>query len=319
MIRTSICDLFGIEYPIIQGGMAWLGTAELASAVSEAGGLGTVGCGGCPGAWVRDQIRRTRERTSKPFCVNIMLMSPHVKDLVQVVIDERVPVVATGAGNPGIFVPAFKEAGIKVMPVVSSVALARRLERSGVDALVAEGLESGGHVGETTTMSLVPQVVKAVHIPVVAAGGFASGEGMVAALAMGAQAIQMGTRFICSDECVAHPKFKKKIVEAGDRATTVTGGPTGHPVRCLENRLTRRFQELEKAGASVEELQALGTGKLYQGVIEGDMEEGSLMAGQIAGMVKDIKPCRVIIEEIMAEAEAIIDRLAALPKKEVHV
>lgn len=319
MIRTSICDLFGIEYPIIQGGMAWVGTAELASAVSEAGGLGTIGCGGCPTSWVRDQIRRTREHTRKPFCVNILLMSPHVKDIVQVVIEERVPVVATGGGNPATLVAAFKEAGMKVMPVLSSVALARRLERSGVDAIVAEGMESGGHIGETTTAALVPQVVKAVNVPVIAAGGFASGSGLVSALAMGAQGIQMGTRFICSDECVAHPRFKEKIVQAGDRATTVTGGPTGHPVRCLENRLTRRFQELERAGASPEELQALGTGKMYQGVIEGDVEQGSLMAGQIAGLVKDVKPCRRIIEDIMAEAEAIIDRLAALPRKEARV
>ncbi|MBI4288578.1 MAG: enoyl-[acyl-carrier-protein] reductase FabK [Chloroflexi bacterium] len=319
MIRTSICDLFGIEYPIIQGGMAWVGTAELASAVSEAGGLGTIGCGGCPTSWVRDQIRRTREHTRKPFCVNILLMSPHVKDIVQVVIEERVPVVATGGGNPATLVAAFKEAGMKVMPVLSSVALARRLERSGVDAIVAEGMESGGHIGETTTAALVPQVVKAVNVPVIAAGGFASGSGLVSALAMGAQGIQMGTRFICSDECVAHPRFKEKIVQAGDRATTVTGGPTGHPVRCLENRLTRRFQELERAGASPEELQALGTGKMYQGVIEGDVEQGSLMAGQIAGLVKDVKPCRRIIEDIMAEAEAIIDRLAAMPRKEARV
>lgn len=299
--------------------MAWLGTAELASAVSEAGGLGTIGCGGCPGTWVREQIHRTRERTSQPFCVNVLLMSPHVKEVIGVVIEEKVPVVATGAGNPGIFVSSFKEAGIKVMPVVSSVALARRLERSGVDAIVAEGLESGGHVGETTTMALVPQVVAAVRLPVIAAGGFANGRGLAAALALGAQGIQMGTRFICSNECVAHHRFKEKILKADDLATTVTGAPTGHPVRCLRNPLTRHFHDLEKAGASVEELQALGTGKLYQGVIEGDMEGGSLMAGQIAGLVKEIKPCRRILEEIVAEAEATIAHLAALPKKEAFV
>ena len=319
MIRTSICDLFGIEYPIIQGGMAWLGTAELAAAVSEAGGLGTIGAGSCPASWVKEQIYLTRERTSKPFCVNILLMSPYAREVIELVIKEKVPVVATGAGNPGIFVPGFKEAGIKVMPVVSSVPLARRLERSGVDAIVAEGMESGGHIGETTTLALLPQVINAVHIPVIAAGGFANGAGLVAALAMGAQGIQMGTRFICSDECIAHPKFKQKIVDSGDRATTVTGGPTGHPIRCLENKLTRQFHSLEKAGATVEELQALGTGKFYQGVIEGDVEEGSLMAGQIAGFIKDVKPCRQILQEIMAEAEAIVERLAVLPKKEARV
>lgn len=299
--------------------MAWLGTAELASAVSEAGGLGTIGSGGCTGSWVREQIRQTRERTTKPFCVNVLLISPYVKEVIEVVIEEKVPVVATGGGNPGIFVPRFKQAGIKVMPVVSSVALAQRLEFSGVDAIVAEGMESGGHIGETTTMSLVPQVVQAIHIPVIAAGGFATGGGLVAALALGAQGIQMGTRFICSYECVAHPKFKQEIVRAGDQATTITIGMMGHLIRCLENQLTRQFQALEKAGASVAELEALGRGKFYEGVIEGDMEYGSLMAGQISGLVKDIKPCRQILEEIMAEAEAIIDRLAILLKKEACV
>jgi len=314
LLRTALCDLFGIEYPVIQGGMAWLATAELAAAVSEAGGLGIIGTGNAPPEFVEQQIIRTREMTSKPFGVNVVLLSPFATEVMEIVLRHKVSIVATGAGNPGIYVPRFKEAGIKVMPVVSSVALARRLERAGVDALVAEGIESGGHVGETTTMALVPQMVDAVKLPVVAAGGIADGRGMVAALALGAQGIQMGTRFICSQECVAHPKFKQKLVESRDRATVVTGLTTGHPIRCLENKLARKYQVLEKAGASVEELDKLGIGRLYAGVIEGDIEMGSLMAGQICGLINDIKPARQIIQDILAEAEAVIARLSAIPQ-----
>lgn len=308
-MRTVICDLLGIEYPVFQGGMAWLGTHELVSAVSEAGGLGIIGAGNAPASWVRDQISFTRQHTNRPFGVNIMLMSPFVEDVIRVVVEEQVPVVTTGAGNPGVHMPLFKSAGIKVIPVVSSVALARRLERIGADALVAEGMESGGHIGDITTIALVPQVVDAVSIPVVAAGGIADGRGLAAALSLGAAGIQMGTRFICSDECVAHPNFKSKILDAKDRSTIVTGESTGHPVRCLLNPLARKFQIREKAGASAEELDKLGVGSLRQGVIEGDVINGSLMAGQIAGMVNEIKPVRAIIEDIVSQAEAILAKL----------
>ncbi len=308
-MRTVICDLLGIEYPVFQGGMAWLGTYELVSAVSEAGGLGIIGAGNAPAPWVRDQIKLTRQHTNKPFGVNVMLMSPFVEDVIQVVVEERVPIVTTGAGNPGVHMPRFKSAGIKVIPVVSSVALARRLERIGADALVAEGMESGGHIGDTTTIALVPQVVDAVSIPVIAAGGIADGRGLAAALSLGAAGIQMGTRFICSEECIAHPNFKLKILEAKDRSTVVTGETTGHPVRCLLNPLARKFQAREKAGASSEELDKLGVGSLRQGIIEGDVINGSLMAGQIAGMVSEIKPVRAIIEDIVSQAEAVLARL----------
>ncbi len=309
-MRTVICDLFGIEYPVMQGGMAWLGTAELASAVSNGGGLGIIGAGNAPPSWVREQIRATRERTSKPFALNIMLMTPFLEEVIQVVLEEGVSIVTTGGGNPGVYIPTFKEAGIKVMPVVSSVALAKRLERAGADALIAEGLESGGHIGETATMALVPQVVDGVTIPVVAAGGIGDGRGLAAALCLGAQGVQLGTRFVCAEECVAHPNFKRKVLEARDRSTVATGHATGHPVRCIENRLTRQFQALEKGGASVEELELLGQGKLELAALEGDTEEGSVMAGQIAGLIGEIKPAAVIIKEIVDQAESIIARLS---------
>jgi len=306
MLKTAICDLFGIEYPIIQGGMAYLGTAELASAVANAGGLGIIGAGNSEPDWVRQQIRLTRQLTDKPFGVNILLMSPFAEQVVDVVVEEKVAVVTTGAGNPGPYIPRFKQAGIKVMPVLASVALAKRLERYGADAVVAEGMESGGHIGEVTTVALVPQVTDGVQIPVVAAGGIADGRGLVAALALGAQGVQMGTRFVCSEECVAHPGYKERILQAHDRSTVASGQTTGHPLRCLQNRLTRQFEEMEKAGASKEELESFGVNRYYQGVIEGNLEDGSLIAGQIAGLIKEIKPVRVIIEEMMAEAEAII-------------
>jgi enoyl-[acyl-carrier protein] reductase II len=311
----AIYDLLGIDYPIIQGGMAWLGTAELVSAVSNAGGLGTIGSGDAPTEWLREQIRKTRERTDKPFAVNIMMMSPFLTDNLKLVVEEKVGIITFGGGNPGGCIAGLKEAGIKVMPVVSSVALARRLERLGADIVIAEGMESGGHVGETTTMALVPQVAGSVKIPVVAAGGIADGRGLAAALALGAQGVQMGTRFICSEECIAHPKFKEQIIHAGDRATVVTGVATGHPVRCLENKLTYKFAAMEKAGASKEELEELGKGKLCQGVMQGDVEEGSLMAGQIAGLIQDIKPVKDIILDIMAEAEQAINGLGKYGRK----
>lgn len=305
----ALCKLLGIKYPIIQGGMAWLGTSELVSAVSEAGGLGTIGSGHAPPDWLREEIRKTRQATDLPFAVNIMLMSPFLKENLQVILDERVPVVTLGAGNPGSYIPLLKEAGIKIMPVVSSTALAIRLDRLGVDAFVAEGMESGGHIGDTATFPLVPQIVDAVHVPVIAAGGIADGRGLAAALALGAQGVQMGTRFICSTECIAHPNFKEYILRARDRSTMVTGNSTGHPVRCLANKFTRRFAEMEKAGATSEELDSLGKGSMYAGVIEGDLENGSLMAGQIVGLIRDIKPVKDIIEEIMQDAEKQLTRL----------
>ena len=289
--------------------MAWLGTTELVSAVSNAGGLGIIGSGDAPPDWLRNQIRATRESTDKPFGVNILMMSPFVKDNLQVIVDEGVKIVTFGGGNPGTYISALKEAGVKAIPVVSSVALARRLERLGIDAVIAEGMESGGHVGDTATMALVPQVVQNIKLPVIAAGGIADGHGLVAALALGAQGVQMGTRFVCSEECIAHPSFKERILQAQDRATVVTGESTGHPVRCLENRLTREFRALEKAGASTEELEAFGRGRLSLGIIHGNLEEGSLMAGQIAGLIKDIKPVKAIIEDIMAEAEKVLETL----------
>ena len=308
-MRTALCELFDIEYPVIQGGMAWLGTAELVSAVSEGGGLGLIGAGNAPPDWVKGQIRATRERTDKTFGVNIMLMSPFVEEIIQVVLEEGVRIVTTGGGNPGIYIPRLKEAGIKVMPVVSSVALAKRLERAGAVAIVAEGMESGGHIGETTTMALVPQVVDGVDVPVVAAGGIGDGRGLAAALSLGAQGVQMGTRFVCAEECIAHINFKKRLIEARDRATVATGYSIGHPVRCLENKMTRKFAAMEGAGASVVELEKFGEGRLQLGVLDGDVENGSLMAGQIAGLVKEIKPAAAIIKEIVEEAERVIARL----------
>ena len=312
MLKTAICGLFGIKHPIIQGGMVHVSTVELVSAVSNAGGLGVIGTGNAKPDWVRKQIRLTRQRTSKPFGVNILLVSPFAEEIVEVVLQEKVNLVTTGAGNPGAYISRFKQAGVKVIPVVASVALAIRLERVGVDAIIAEGMESGGEVGKTTTMALVPQVVDSVRIPVVAAGGIGDGRGLAATMALGAQGVQMGTRFICSEECIAHSAYKEKILKARDRSTVVTGQTTNYPLRCLQNRLTRQFEELEKTGASKEELDLFGRGKVYQGLIEGKLEDGSLLSGQIAGLIKEIKPVKTIIEETVAEAEAILARLKDL-------
>jgi len=309
MLKTVICDLFNIKYPIIQGGMAHVATAELVSAVSNAGGLGIIGAGAAEPEWVRKQIHLTRQQTDKPFGVNILLISPFAEQVIDLVLEEKVAVVTTGAGNPGPYIPRFKEAGIKVMPVVASVALARRLERAGADALVAEGMESGGEIGEITTMALVPQVVDRVQLPVVAAGGIADGRGLAAALALGAQGVQMGTRFACSQECIAHPAYKQAVVDASDRSTIISGQSTGYSVRSLENKLTREFIEKEKSGVSIEQIIEFGVGRVRMGLIEGDLEGGTLLAGQISGMIKEIKPVKVIIEEMVAEAEAIITRL----------
>jgi enoyl-[acyl-carrier protein] reductase II len=314
MLHTAICELFGINHPIIQGGMAHVGTAELVSAVSDAGGLGIIGAGYYQPEWVRQQIRLTKQKTSRPFGINIPLTSPYVKEVVAVVLEEGVPIITTGTASPRPYMAAFKRAGMKIMPVVATVAAARHVEEAGADAVVAEGMESGGHIGDECTMPLVPQVVDAVRIPVVAAGGFADGRGLAAALALGAQGIQMGTRFVASVECVAHPNYKQKILEADDRATAVTGYATGLPLRALKNALTEQYRALEQAGATKEDLDAFGQGKMHLGLIEGDVEEGSLLAGQIAGMIKDIKPVRAIIEDTVTQAEAIIAGLSKFRK-----
>ena len=314
MIKTDICDLLQIEYPIFQGGMAWLGTAELAAAVSEAGGLGIIGAGHMPPDIFRNEIQKLKERTSKPFGCNIMLMSPFVKEVMEVVVEERVPVITTGAGNPGVYVPALKEIGTKVIPVVASVLLAKRLLRGGIDAIIAEGTESGGHVGDITTMALIPQVVDAVDVPVIAAGGIADGRGMAAAFALGAKAVQMGTRFVLSEECIAHENYKNAVLKAKDRATVMTGLTTGHPVRIIDNALAHKYKSLEFSGGSKEELEALGAGTLRLAAIEGNVKEGSVMIGQISGMLTDVKPCETIIKDIMTEAETVIKNLQGLSK-----
>ena len=310
MIRTPLCDLLGIKYPIIEGGMAWVGTAELAAAVSNAGGLGVIGGGNAPPEDVAEEIQRVRELTDKPFGLNIPLaVSEYADEVVSLCIEEGVDIVIIGAWRPGNHIARLKEAGKTVIPVVASVALAKRLERQGVDALIAEGMESGGHIGDIATMPLIPQVVDAVNIPVVAAGGFADGRGLVAALALGAQAIQMGTRFICTTECTVHENYKQAIVKARDRSTMTTGHSIGHPVRALRNPMTHQFEELEQRGVSEKEIIEFGTGKLRLAAIEGDVKNGSVMAGQIAGLVNDIVPVKELIERIVAEAEEIIERL----------
>ena len=303
MIHTSFCDLVGIEHPVVQGGMAWLGTAELVSAVSEAGGLGTVASGGANGDWVREQIRRTRQRTNKPIAVNVFMGSRFHREIIDVIVEEQVPVAAFGAGDSRAFFPLLKNAGIKVICVIPSVALARRMESEGADALVAAGTESGGHIGEITTMALVPQVVDAVRIPVIAAGGIADGRGMAAAMMLGAQGVQLGTRFVCSTECIAHPDFKQHIIQANDQDAIVTYRSSGRPTRCLNNELARQFLKMEKDGAPTRDMDIVGKGKLRAGILEGDVEWGCLMAGQISGMIRDIKPCREIINGIVSEAE----------------
>lgn len=307
--QNPICKLLNIKYPIFQGGMAWIGTAELASAVSNAGGLGIIGAGHMPPDLLRAEIQKAKKWTDKPFGVNIMLMSPFVKEVMEVVIDERVAVVTTGAGNPAEYLPALKEVGTKVIPVVASVALAKRLVRSGVDAVIAEGTESGGHVGEITTMALVPQVVDAVSVPVIGAGGIGDSRGMMAAFALGASAVQMGSRFVVSEECIAHPNYKNLVLKAKDRSTVVTGRSTGHPVRVLANKMTREYAEMESHHASVEELEKFGAGRLNLATHKGDVENGSVMIGQISGMFHEIKPVATIIEELVGGIAAVDERV----------
>lgn len=303
---NRICEILNIKYPVIQGGMAWVADASLAGAVSNAGGLGIIAAGNAPKEVIKEQIRKCREITDKPFGVNIMLMSPFADDMIDLVIEEKVEVITTGAGNPAKYMDRLKEAGIKVIPVVPTVALAQRMEKVGASAVVAEGTEAGGHIGELTTMVLVPQVADAVSIPVIAAGGVADGRGMAASFALGAEGVQIGTRFICSDECSVHENYKELVLKAKDRDAIVTGRPTGHPVRTLKNKLAKEYLRLEKEGAPVEELEKLGAGALRMATIEGDKAKGSFMAGQSAAMVNDIKPCSKIIEDILKEAKEIM-------------
>ena len=294
----DIRDIIKTKYPIIQGGMANIATGEFAAAISNAGGLGLIAAGGMKPDQLRENIDRARELTDKPFGVNIMLMHPQMDELMEIVIEKKVPVVTTGAGNPGKYVPALKEAGIKVMPVVASVALAQRMERLGVDAVIAEGTESGGHVGEMTTMALVPQVVDGVSIPVVAAGGIASGRQMLAAYALGACGVQVGTCLLVSEECPVHQNYKQAVLDASDSDTIVTGRIGGTPVRVLKNRMAREYVRQERAGATKEELEVYTLGSLRKAVFDGNVKEGSLMAGQVAGQLHEIRPAAVILEEM---------------------
>lgn len=303
-MRTDVTKLLEIEYPILQGGMAWVAEHHLAAAVSEAGGLGLIGAASAPGEWVREQIRKVKERTEKPFGVNIMLMSPYADEVAKVVAEEGVKVVTTGAGNPEKYMKLWKDAGIKVIPVVASVALAKRMERCGADAVVAEGSEAGGHIGENTTLVLVPQIADAVSIPVIAAGGIADGRGVAASLMLGASAVQVGTHFVVTKESVVHENYKKCIIKAKDIDSKVTGRSTGHPIRVLRNQMTKEYLRLEKEGASFEELEKLTLGALRKAVVEGDVVNGSLMAGLSAGLVKEEFSCRELIQKLMSEAEA---------------
>ena len=305
-MKTKITELLGIDYPIIQGGMAWVAEHHLAAAVSEAGGLGLIGAANAPADWVREQIREAKKLTDRPFGVNIMLMSPYAEEVANVVAEEGVSVVTTGAGNPEKYMDIWKNSGIKVIPVVASVALAKRLERCGVDAVIAEGTESGGHIGELTTMVLVPQVADAVQIPVVAAGGIADGRGVAAAFMLGASGVQLGTRFVATKEAVVHDKYKQCIIKAKDIDTKVTGRSTGHPVRCLRNKMTREYLRMEAEGVDFEKLELMTVGGLRRAVVEGDTENGNVMAGQSAGMVNDILTCRQVIEKLVSETDALM-------------
>ncbi|MCI6165762.1 MAG: enoyl-[acyl-carrier-protein] reductase FabK [Lachnospira sp.] len=304
-MKTRVTELLGIEYPVIQGGMAWVADANLAAHVSKAGGIGFIGAANAPAEWVREQIRESRKITDKPVGVNVMLLSEHVEEVAQVVAEEKVAAVTTGAGNPAKYMKLWKDAGIKVIPVIASVALARMMERAGADALVAEGMESGGHIGEQTTMTLVPQVVDAVNIPVIAAGGIGDGRGVLAGFMLGAEAVQLGTRFVVAKESTVSPEYKQRILAAKDIDSVVTGRSTGHPVRSLRNQMTREYLNLEKKNTSFEELEHLTLGALRKAVVEGDVKMGTVMAGQIAGMIKKEQTCEEIINELMHEAEEV--------------
>ena len=307
-MKTRITELLGIEYPIIQGGMAWVAESHLAAAVSAAGGLGLIGGANAPAEVIRNYIREVKAVTDKPFGVNVMLMSPYADEVAKVIVEEGVKVVTTGAGNPEKYMEMWKAAGIKVIPVVASVALAKRMERYGADAVVAEGTESGGHIGEATTMTLVPQVVDAVSIPVIAAGGIGDGRGIAAAFMLGAEAVQMRTRVLVAKECTVHQNYKARVLKAKDIDSTVTGRTHGHPVRCLRNQMTREYVKLENEGKSFEELEYLTLGTLRKAVQEGDVTNGTVMAGQIAGMVSKEQTCKEMIDEMMAQAETLLGR-----------
>lgn len=306
MIRSEICDLLGIEYPVFQGGMAWIADGKLAAAVSNGGGLGIIAAGNAPGEYVKEQIEKARELTEKPIGVNIMLMSPFADEVAKVVTEEKVDVVTTGAGNPSKYINEWKAAGIKVIPVVASVAMAKLMTRLGASAVIAEGGESGGHVGELTTMVLVPQVCDATDLPVIAAGGIADGRGVAAAFMLGACGVQMGTRFLSAEECTIHPEYKQKILKAGDLCTMVTGKRLGHPVRSLRTPFAREYSKAEYGGMPDDELEALGAGALRRAVQEGDSEKGCFLAGQIAAMVKKAQPAAEIIKEVMEQAEPVL-------------
>lgn len=308
MIKSKICEILGIQYPVFQGGMAWIADGKLAAAVSEGGGLGIIGAGNAPASYVREQVRIVKSLTKKPFGVNIMLMSPHADEVAAVVVEEGVPVVTTGAGNPSKYMKDWKAAGIKVIPVVASVALAKLMTRLGATALIAEGGESGGHVGELTTIVLVPQVCDATELPVIAAGGIADGRGAAAAFMLGAVGIQMGTRFLSAEECTIHPTYKEKILKATDLCTMVTGKRLGHPVRSLRTRFSQNYAKAEYGGMPDDELEALATGAFRMAVQEGDIEKGCFLSGQIAAMVKKEQPAAQIVKEVMEEAEAVLRR-----------
>lgn len=307
-METRLSKLLGIEYPIIQGGMAWVAEYHLAAAVSEAGGLGIIGAASAPAEIVREQIKKVKELTDKPFGVNVMLMNPNAKEVADIIVEEKVPVVTTGAGNPGKFMEQWKKAGVKVIPVVASVAMAKMMERSGADAVVAEGMEAGGHIGETTTMALVPQVVDAVQIPVIAAGGIADGRGFAAAIMLGAEGVQMGTRFVVAKESIVHENYKERVIAAKDIDSEVTGRSTGHPVRAIRNKMTREYLKMEKEGASMEQLEYLTLGSLRKAVMDGDVTDGTVMAGQIAGLIKKEDSCAEIMAEIMNQAQKLLKK-----------
>lgn len=307
-MHTEINNLLEIEYPIIQGGMAWVAEHHLAAVVSEAGGFGLIGAANAPADWVREQIRKTKELTDRPFGVNVMLMSPYADEVARVIAEEGVKAVTTGAGNPEKYMELWKERNIKVIPVVASVALAKRMERCGADAVVAEGCESGGHIGESTTMTLVPQVVDAVDIPVIAAGGIGDGRGIAAAFMLGAKGVQMGTRFVVTKECQVHPAYKERIIRAKDIDTRVTGRSTGHPIRALRNDMTKAYLQKEQEGASTEELELLASGALRRAVQEGDIHNGSLMSGQIAGLIKEEVSCKQLIDTLVSQTKEALNR-----------
>ena len=305
-MKTEVTELLGIEYPIIQGGMAWVAEYHLAAGVSNAGGLGLIGAASAPAEWVREQIRSARKLTDRPFGVNIMLMSPYADEVAKVIVEEGVKVVTTGAGSPEKYMQMWKEAGVKVIPVVASTALARRMERCGADAVVAEGCESGGHIGETTTMVLVPQVSDAVSIPVIGAGGIADGRGIAAAFMLGAKGVQMGTHFVATEECWAHQNYKDMILKAKDIDTKVTGRSTGHPVRALRNQMTQEYLKKEAEGVPFEELEQMTLGSLRRAVVDGDVKMGSVMAGQSAGLVKEQMSCQELIRKLVKETDALL-------------